>query len=97
MKSLLTLPLIWVYFVTAACDVTESISNSITCGDVCERYRDCFDENYDVDGCVDECESEASANEDQEARLEACDECIDDESCASAVFECTTQCAGVIN
>lgn len=75
----------------------ESVSNTITCADVCNRYQECFDEDYDVSGCTDRCEAEASADEEKEAKLEACEQCIDDESCASALFECTTECAGVIS
>jgi hypothetical protein len=78
---------------SVACDGTDEITNRITCGDVCERYAECFDEDYDVDGCVERCEDEATPDEEKEAELEECDACIDDESCTSAVFECTTECA----
>jgi hypothetical protein len=74
----------------------ESVENTISCADVCNRYQECFDDDYDVSGCTDRCEDEASADEEKEAKLEACDECIEDRSCASAVFSCTTECAGVI-
>lgn len=92
-KQVLTLPFIWFYWLTAACD---DLTNSISCDDVCDRYQGCYDENYDVDRCVDRCEDAADADEDNEERLEACDECMDDESCVSAVFECSTQCVGII-
>lgn len=74
-------------------DDADEIVNTITCGDVCERYADCFDEDYDVDACTEECENEATPDEEKEAELEECHACIDDESCTSAVFECTTECA----
>ena len=74
-------------------DEVDEVTNTITCTDVCERYSDCFDDDYDVDACVDRCEDEATPDEEKEAELEECDACIDDESCASAVFECTTECA----
>jgi hypothetical protein len=72
---------------------TDEIENRITCADVCNRYQECIDDDYDVSACVDRCEDDATANEEKERRLEACEACIDDESCASAVFECTTECA----
>jgi hypothetical protein len=75
------------------CDGTDEITNTITCGDVCERYAECFDEDYDVDACTERCENETTPDEEKEAELEECDACIDDESCTSAVFECTTECA----
>lgn len=77
-------------------DASDEVTNRITCGDVCERYSDCFDPDYDVDGCVDRCEDKATPDEEKEAELEECDACIDDESCASAVFECTAECAQFI-
>lgn len=83
--------------VASACgDATDPISNRITCGDVCERYRDCFDEDYDVEGCTDRCENDATDDEEKEAELEECSACIDDESCTGAVFECTTECAAFV-
>jgi hypothetical protein len=80
----------------SACDATDSVTNRITCGDVCERYRDCFDEDYDVDGCTDRCENAATANEDRARRLEICDACIDDRSCTEATFNCSADCAGIV-
>jgi hypothetical protein len=79
-----------------SCDAADKVENKITCADVCNRYKDCFDSDYDVDECTDECEAEANSDEDKDQRLEDCDECIDDESCTSSAFECSTECAGVI-
>lgn len=84
-------------FVGAACsDATDPIVNRITCGDVCGRYKDCFDEDYDVESCTDRCENDATADEEKEEQLESCSACIDDESCTAAVFECTTECAAFV-
>jgi hypothetical protein len=84
-------------FSALACgDEADEISNRITCSDVCNRYADCFDDDYDVDACVDDCEDEATPDEEKEAELEECDACIDDESCTSAVFECTSECAAFV-
>jgi hypothetical protein len=77
-------------------DAADTVKNTITCADVCGRYKDCFDSSYDVQGCTDRCENEATADEQKEVKLEACDDCIENRSCASAVFSCTTECAGVI-
>jgi hypothetical protein len=80
-------------FTTAACgDDPEEVVNRVTCGDVCRRYADCFDSDYDVQACTDRCTSDATASEEKEERLELCNECIDEESCAGAVFNCTTEC-----
>jgi hypothetical protein len=83
--------------VLACDDASDAIENTITCADVCERYRDCLDDDYDVSACTDRCEADASSDEDKEARLEECDECIEDRSCTGAVFACAAECAGVID
>jgi len=96
MTRYLVLSAVALAWAASACDATDSVANRITCGDVCERYRDCFDDDYDVDGCTDRCENDATADEEKEAELEECDACIDDESCTAAVFECTTECAAFV-
>jgi hypothetical protein len=77
-------------------DAADEVTNRITCNDVCQRYSDCFDDDYDVDGCTDRCEDKATPDEEKEAQLEKCDACIDDKSCTSAVFGCTTECASFV-
>jgi len=77
-------------------ETADEVTNSITCGEVCEQYSDCFDADYDVDGCIDRCENAATANEDRERRLEICDACIDDRSCTEATFSCTDDCVGIV-
>jgi len=78
---------------TACSDDAEEVVNRVTCSDVCERYADCFDTSYDVESCVDRCTNDATADEEKEERLEVCQACIDERSCSSAVFNCTTECA----
>lgn len=73
-------------------DAVDEVKNRITCHDVCKRYADCFDDDYDVDECTSRCENKATPDEDKEKQLERCDACIDGESCGEAVFECTTEC-----
>lgn len=78
------------------CGEADKIQNKITCASVCNRYKDCFDSNYDVGKCTDNCEAEANTNNDKDRRLEECDSCIDGQSCTGAAFNCATQCAGII-
>lgn len=89
--------LVFVGSVMAGCGAADAIDNKITCRDVCNRYKECVDDDYNVDSCASECEAEANADEDKERQLEICDECIEDRSCGGAVFNCTTECASVIN
>lgn len=76
-------------------DTVDEVTNSISCGEVCEQYSDCFDADYDVDGCTDRCENDATASEDKERRLEICNACIDDRSC-TATFNCSNDCASIV-
>jgi hypothetical protein len=82
--------------VVSCSDTVDEVTNYITCSEVCERYSECFDADYDVDGCSDRCENAATANEDKERRLEICDACIDDRSCSEATFNCTDDCLGIV-
>jgi hypothetical protein len=77
-------------------DDPEEVVNRVTCGDVCQRYSDCFDSDYDVEACTDRCTNDTTASEEKEERLELCDACIDDESCTGAVFDCTVECAPIV-
>ena len=79
--------------VFAGCDDSE---DAVDCIDVCDRYQDCVDDDYDVDDCVDSCEDEADDSEAWRDRLQACSTCIDDRSCASATFACSTECADIV-
>ncbi len=92
------------YFAIACCAVLvglsvvgcDDIDNKLDCESVCNRYKECVNDDYDVDSCKSSCESEANASEDKERQLETCDTCIQDRSCGGAVFNCSTECAGII-
>lgn len=75
------------------CDKAEEV---VDCAGVCERYRSCFDEDYDVPACVDECTSKADKEESYGDKVSACEACIDDKSCAEGTFECATKCVGIV-
>jgi hypothetical protein len=98
MRTIAVMGLFTIGLLASACgdDVVEEVTNTSDCADVCERYSECFNESYDVSACTDRCEDEADADENFESRLDACETCIDDESCTAAVFECTTECAGIV-
>ncbi len=73
----------------------KAVTTKINCHDVCGRYKDCLDSNYDVDGCVTRCEQQA-ASEEKDQKLKTCETCLDDKSCKASVFNCATECAGII-
>ncbi len=70
--------------------------NVITCADVCNRYKDCFNKDYDVSSCTNSCQADAGKSSNAQQRLDDCDACIGEKSCVSAAFNCATECAGVI-
>lgn len=99
MKNHTKLAMAWVLAVTAivgCSDTVDDINNSIDCHSVCKRYADCFDADYDVDGCSDKCESRAGNDDDRQRQLRTCDDCIDDRSCTSATFACADDCVGIV-
>jgi len=76
-------------------DPIEQIDEAMDCAEICDRYQECFDSDYDVDSCQDKCEERVDDpdNRDQE---EACSECIDEASCTGAAFSCATDCLGIV-
>lgn len=75
--------------------VTE-IDESVDCMDLCERYRSCFDADYDTGACRERCNGLVDADGGRPRAANDCDTCLDDRSCTSAVFTCNTECAGLL-
>jgi hypothetical protein len=74
----------------------DEITSSIDCHGVCKRYADCFNSDYDVDGCTDKCENSADSDDERQRKLRTCNTCIDDRSCTEATFNCAADCAGIV-
>jgi len=70
--------------------------NLVSCAQVCDKYQECVDADYDVTSCTTECQDNANDSDDRQQQLDSCNSCIEDRSCSGAVFSCTTECAGVI-
>jgi len=66
------------------------------CQQICSTYKTCADANYDDRACAARCEDQAAASESFEDRADACQACIDGRSCLSSVFNCTSQCSGIV-
>jgi major membrane immunogen (membrane-anchored lipoprotein) len=80
----------------AACGADDEIDNAVDCDSICGRYAECFDDSYDTGSCEAKCRDNASGDEDYEAKVDACDDCIDNESCAAGLFECSAECVGIV-
>lgn len=87
---------IWVGSALSACSASEEIENEIDCHGICQRYSDCFDDSYDVSACQERCENDTDEGELTFEEVDACEDCIDDRSCASGTLNCATECAGIV-
>jgi hypothetical protein len=66
------------------------------CEQVCSRYRDCYQADYDVSGCRDRCRSRAADDSTVMSDAAKCDDCIGDKSCLSATFNCAPECGVIV-
>jgi len=74
------------------CDETQ---NAFNCSDLCNRYRDCFDHNYNTSACSSRCQDLANNSQNFDERANSCQNCMNDNSCAAATFNCPV-CAGIV-
>jgi len=73
---------------------TDDIDRTTDCADICNRYKDCASSDYDVKACTDRCDDMTSENKTE--RIDACETCLDDKSCTGSVFNCATECIGIV-
>ncbi len=73
----------------------DEVDQAFDCSQICNRYSDCFDADYDVDACEDRCRDNADADEDFAEQADGCETCLDDRSCSGS-FACVDECAGVV-
>ena len=94
-KRLLWLPLCFAASLAlgfASCDRAE---NALDCAAICDRYKDCWDKNYDSGKCRGDCRTKANNDSGFESRVDMCAACIEDKSC-SGTFTCALECAPVV-
>ncbi|NLE87473.1 MAG: hypothetical protein GX607_13870 [Myxococcales bacterium] len=77
------------------CGADDVVSTAPTCRDVCNRYQDCFDDDFDVTGCTHDCADAAIDDEAFQDRVESCEDCLD-RTCVAAAFACPAECAGIV-
>jgi hypothetical protein len=66
-----------------ACGDDNEIDRTFDCGSICSRYSECVTD-IDVGECTDYCEDQAEADPNVEQAADACDDCIEDKSCAES-------------
>ena len=77
-----------------ACGAVDEIDEGFDCHNLCERYRTCYDVNYDTDACRDRCQGYVDGID--ASRADTCDACLDPMSCVDAAFNCSAECAGIL-
>jgi hypothetical protein len=78
--------------VLTGCEAIDVLSN---CQNVCDKYQDCFDPEYDVGACRSRCQ-ENSDNDDFADEVDSCEACIDDRTCVDGAFDCGPDCNRVV-
>lgn len=81
----------------AACgtdDPITAIDRSTDCAQICDKYKDCVKSDYDTDKCADDCSD--MVNEEDTQKIDDCQDCLKGNSCTESVFNCTTECAGIV-
>lgn len=81
------------WMTTPGCSTVDRIYD---CNQICNKYKDCVDASYDVNACESRCQDNASDSDSFQDRADDCQSCVDDRSCASAVFGCGAECAGIV-
>lgn len=75
------------------CDSAEA---AFDCQQVCSRYQECFDDDYDVSACRSRCRDKAEDDSAWKNKADDCAACIDDKSCTGATFSCAVECVGIV-
>ena len=80
-------------FGSVGCDDVDA---AFDCAEVCGRYHDCFDADYDVGACRDRCRTASDNDATVRSRADACEACIDGMSCTGATFNCVQDCSSIV-
>jgi hypothetical protein len=86
-------PLVFAASSTTGC---SDIKHAYDCDQICNKYKDCFDSNYDTGTCASKCRNHASDDDAYGDKADACQACIDDKSCAGSTFQCASECIGIV-
>jgi hypothetical protein len=73
-----------------------AVQNAIDCNGICHRYQTCFDSQYETNVCETRCRDNANSEPQYMNRAHACHTCLGEKDCASATFNCATQCVGIV-
>ena len=92
LRVLATLFVAWTIGALASCDATE---NAIDCSDICDKYAECWDKDYDEEKCRSNCRSKANDDPDFESKVGQCAACVENKACVET-FACGVPCSGIV-
>ena len=76
----------------ASCDAIDVLTD---CQNVCDKYQDCFDPEFDVGVCRNRCEENADDSTFADD-VSSCENCIDGKDCVEGAFDCGALCGQVV-
>lgn len=97
--NLIKLGFVWTLAVTAVAAYgagCSQVKNAYDCDHICTRYKECYDNSYDVGACESKCKDSANSNDTFANKADDCQTCEDDMSCVGAGFNCASQCIGIV-
>ncbi len=78
------------------CAVTQKVDAALDCNGICDRYKSCFDNDYDASACAASCRNKASEDTSFRRKADVCNACIHERSCTQATFACAAECISVV-
>lgn len=81
--------------VVAAVVGCNEIDRTFDCNQICDRWRDCVDDNYNTAACADRCEDNAANQAAFDQKADDCENCLDDRTCGESIG-CTADCVGIV-
>jgi hypothetical protein len=76
--------------------VSACHTDAADCSSVCNRYRECVDQNFDVSDCESRCVNKAGKDRDFDDRLTHCQSCTEGRTCSETVSNCVAPCAVLV-
>lgn len=84
-----------VFGVACSEDPITTFDRNTDCADICDKYQECVQGDYDKDDCTTQCKD--MTTDDDTQKIDKCQECLaDNTSCVDKVSSCTDDCAGII-
>lgn len=65
------------------------------CGVWCDKRKECFSADLDVEQCTDECVDWAKEDQARQERAAECADCVGQRTCAEVLQSCIDDCLGV--